>query len=148
MTVAVAVEHTFETGHRLPHIEGKCQSLHGHSWRVTVEVVAFSTDEHGMVVEFGPFKAQLRGWIDRFLDHGLMLGWQDPLAEVLTEHGKIYTFTAREGDWPTVENVAALLGGVATRTLNAVPRAAGAFVSRVDVREKHDNQASWFGAPE
>jgi 6-pyruvoyltetrahydropterin/6-carboxytetrahydropterin synthase len=145
VTAAIAVEHTFETGHRLPHIEGKCQSLHGHSWRVRVWVAAPQLDTNGMVVEFGPFKHRLREWIDRFLDHGLMLGWRDPLAEILTEHGKLYMFTDREGGWPTVENVAALLGRVAGDILAETPHAPGAFVDQVKVSETSVNSALWIG---
>lgn len=146
MTAAIAVEHTFETGHRLPHIPGKCQSLHGHSWRVSVEVTApLGQDERGMVVEFGPFKAQLREWIDTYLDHGVMLGHDDPLLPALIDAGKVYTFTAYDYDWPTVENVAVLIARVAQGVLARIPHALDAFVSRVDVHEKHDNRGSWIG---
>jgi 6-pyruvoyltetrahydropterin/6-carboxytetrahydropterin synthase len=31
---SVTIRHSFEAGHRLAHIPGKCQSLHGHSWNV------------------------------------------------------------------------------------------------------------------
>jgi 6-pyruvoyltetrahydropterin/6-carboxytetrahydropterin synthase len=140
---SIAVEHTFEAGHRLPHVPGKCQSLHGHSWRVRVDVSAPGMDERGMVVEFGPFKNQLREWIDVHLDHGLMLGHEDPLVPLLTEHGKVHVFTGYDYDWPTVENTGILLARIAQGILTTIPHARDARVSRVEVRETSVNSATW-----
>ena len=79
----VSVAHTFEAAHRLPHLPGKCVSLHGHSWRVEVTVTAPRPDRNGIVVEFGAWKKALRSWIDQHLDHGTMLGADDPLIGAL-----------------------------------------------------------------
>ncbi|MFC8465982.1 6-pyruvoyl tetrahydropterin synthase family protein [Streptomyces sp. NPDC057250] len=139
MPHAVTVKHNFETGHRLPHLPGKCQSLHGHSWwaEVTAEAPAL-TD--GLVVEFGPFKQQLRRWIDEHLDHGLMLGPDDPLLPVLAPYGmKIHQVP----DWPTVENVAALIAQVAGDSLQDLVHAAGARVTHVKISETYVNAATW-----
>ncbi|MFD8820763.1 6-pyruvoyl tetrahydropterin synthase family protein [Streptomyces sp. NPDC059605] len=136
---AVTVKHNFETGHRLPHLPGKCQSLHGHSWwaEVTVEAPALAG---GLVVEFGPFKQQLRRWIDEHLDHGLMLGPKDPLLPVLATYGmKIHQVPG----WPTVENVAALIAQVADNVLLDLVRAPEAYVAKVRVSETHVNAATW-----
>ncbi|RLU81117.1 6-pyruvoyl tetrahydrobiopterin synthase [Streptomyces griseocarneus] len=138
----VTVRHNFETAHRLPHLPGKCVSLHGHSWWVQVTVSA-PEPRAGMVVEFGPFKQALRAWIDEHLDHGVMLGPDDPLVEVLRAHDcKVYEVPG----WPTVEHVAALLAGVADQVLAALPRAPGARVTGVEVHETHVNAASWTAA--
>jgi 6-pyruvoyltetrahydropterin/6-carboxytetrahydropterin synthase len=135
---AVSIRHNFETGHRLPHLPGKCQSLHGHSWwaEVTVEAPALAG---GLVVEFGPFKQQIRRWIDEHLDHGLMLGPSDPLLPLLAQHGKVHQVPG----WPTVENVAALIARVADDALDGLVRAPGARVTRVHVSETHVNAATW-----
>ncbi|WP_309030777.1 6-pyruvoyl trahydropterin synthase family protein [Streptomyces alfalfae] len=142
MSYAVTVRHNFETGHRLPHLPGKCQSLHGHSWwaEVTVEADEMAA---GLVVEFGPLKKALREWIDTNLDHGVMLGPDDPLVPVLrAATTKVHVV---EG-WPTVENVAAMLATVATTALNTLVRAPGARVARVHVQETHVNAATWTAA--
>ncbi|MCY0957721.1 6-pyruvoyl trahydropterin synthase family protein [Streptomyces sp. H27-H5] len=139
MTHGVTVRHNFETGHRLPHLPGKCQSLHGHSWwaEVTVEAPALAS---GLVVEFGPFKHQLRRWIDEHLDHGLMLGPEDPLLPVLAPYGmKIHQVPG----WPTVENVAALLARVASDALFDLVHAPQARVTHVKISETHVNAATW-----
>ncbi|MDT0377244.1 6-carboxytetrahydropterin synthase [Streptomyces sp. DSM 42041] len=140
MTAAVAVRHNFETAHRLPHLPGKCVSLHGHSWWTEVTVMAPETED-GLVVEFGPFKAALRQWIDFRLDHGVMLGPDDPLLPVLREHDcKVYEVPG----WPTVENVAAMLAVAASSALEGLQCAPGAIVARVHVAETHVNAATWI----
>ncbi|RGD62051.1 6-carboxytetrahydropterin synthase [Kitasatospora xanthocidica] len=153
MSHAVTVRHNFETAHRLPHLAGKCENLHGHSWVVEVTVTA-PVLAAGTVVEFGAFKRALRTWIDSFLDHGAMLGASDPLAPVLAGQGsKLFRFGADDPTeqeqhaaglgWPSVEAVAELLGRVATEALHTLPRAAGAYVSHVGVSETAVNAASW-----
>ncbi|MEV0016673.1 6-pyruvoyl trahydropterin synthase family protein [Streptomyces tendae] len=140
MSHAVTVRHNFETGHRLPHLPGKCQSLHGHSWWAEIAVTAPELSAGGLVVEFGPFKKELRTWIDQHLDHGTMLGAQDPLLPLLAAHGcKTYMVDG----WPTVEAVAELLAHVAQDALQDLVRAQGAYVSRVHLQETHVNAATW-----
>jgi 6-pyruvoyltetrahydropterin/6-carboxytetrahydropterin synthase len=143
MSSTVAVRHTFETGHRLPHLLGKCQSLHGHTWQVEVEFAGFLS-QSGVIVEFGALKSDLRRWVDDELDHGLMLGSRDPLVDVLDSHGKVFVFGRTSMtlglEWPTVENVAVLLSRVATQiaTLRAVT------VRSVTVQETPTNVARWY----
>jgi 6-pyruvoyltetrahydropterin/6-carboxytetrahydropterin synthase len=153
----ITVEHSFETAHRLPHLGGKCTSLHGHSWRVAVSVIAPSLSDQATVVEFGALKAGIRQWIDAHLDHGTMLGVHDPLVEPLAAEGcKVFRFgTGRAGPagdaealaadlmWPTVEAVAVLVRRMSQGVLAAVPCAAGARVGQVFVRETHLNSATY-----
>jgi 6-pyruvoyltetrahydropterin/6-carboxytetrahydropterin synthase len=135
----ISVSHNFETAHRLPHLPGKCQSLHGHSWwcHVTVSGPELAA---GTLVEFGAFKAALRTWIDRELDHGTMLGPDDPLAPLLIAHGcKVHEVPG----WPTVENVAEMIAAVAADQLMRLVTAPGCRVTRVRVTETHVNEAAW-----
>ncbi|OXM44135.1 6-pyruvoyl trahydropterin synthase family protein [Amycolatopsis alba] len=153
----ISIEHTFETAHRLPQLPGKCTSLHGHSWRVTVSVSAPALSSDGTVVEFGALKAGVRQWIDTHLDHGTMLGIRDPLAlHLYTAGSKVFRFGAdgRESasdeerlasdlPWPTVEAVAVLLRRVSQAALVALPSAPDASIGRVLVRETHLNTATY-----
>jgi 6-pyruvoyltetrahydropterin/6-carboxytetrahydropterin synthase len=54
-------EFTFEAAHRLPRHDGKCARLHGHSWKMLVEVESpelhKSGPKSGMVMDFGDIKA-------------------------------------------------------------------------------------------
>lgn len=137
----VTVRHNFETAHRLPHLEGKCKSLHGHSWWVEVTASAPQLAAGGVLTEFGPFKAGLRKWIDEHLDHGSMLGPDDPLVPLLQAEGcKVHVVAG----WPTVENVAEMIAEQGQRVLHELVRAPYAVVSRCVVRETHVNEAAWI----
>lgn len=149
----ITVRHNFESGHRLPHLGGKCTNLHGHSWWAEISLAGLRHPTAGTVAEFGAVKATLRDWIDKHLDHGLMLGTGDPLAEVLAGYGKVYRFGAegpgrapaeayaRGLHWPTVENVAVLLGRVAEDLL--IGQGLGNQVVCVRIQETHVNAAEW-----
>lgn len=143
MTHTITVKHTFETGHRLPHLEGKCENLHGHSWAVAVEV--YGPVHEGILIEFGALKYDLRTWIDSRLDHGLMLGAADPLVPILAHYGKTFIFGEGEHTeglyWPTVENVATLLARVASSIVAEIDPACR--VSSVTVTETSVNQATY-----
>jgi 6-pyruvoyltetrahydropterin/6-carboxytetrahydropterin synthase len=104
----VTIEHTFESAHRLPHLAGKCASLHGHSWRVTVTVTAPCLSHEVTVVEFGALKTGVRNWIDTHLDHATMLGARDPLVEPLTAAGcTVFRFGAHHTATTDAELLAA-----------------------------------------
>ena len=156
-THRITVRHMFETAHRLPHLGGKCTSLHGHSWRVAVPVLATSLESTDLtIVEFGAFKAGIRRWIDTHLDHGTMLGAQDPLVDPLVAAGcKVFRFGNDRVDvteaevvaaslaWPTVEAVAVVLWRISQIVLTGLPHASGARVGRVHVRETQVNSADY-----
>lgn len=145
MSTSITVRHNFETGHRLPNLGGKCTNLHGHSWWAEVTVGCTGTPD--VVVEYGVFKRALRAWIDTHLDHGVMLGGDDPLAAILPDFGKVYVFGSTPESnglaWPTVENVAALITEAARRILAGIDRAPGAYIAAVTVHETHVNAATW-----
>jgi 6-pyruvoyltetrahydropterin/6-carboxytetrahydropterin synthase len=148
---AIAIRHNFETAHRLPHLGGRCANLHGHSWWAQVAVIGPELDD-GVLVEFGAFKARVRAWIDAHLDHGAMLGSDDPLVPaLLSANCKVYRFGAADAGeheklaydlaWPTVENVAVMLARASAVLLDGVPHAAGCQVGTVTVTETAVNEA-------
>jgi 6-pyruvoyltetrahydropterin/6-carboxytetrahydropterin synthase len=140
---AVTVKHNFETGHRLPMLPGKCQSLHGHSWWCEV-TIAGPLNSDGILVDFGALKAGIRSWVDEHLDHGLMLGARDPLLPVLEQAGKVFVFRELDGAWPTVENVAQLIGRAAGGVLSGLDAHPAVHVHACEVRETHVNSATWL----
>ncbi len=83
----VEIRHNFETAHRLSS-EGapvKCQSIHGHSWWVTIKLSGDELDERGMLIEFGAFKKAWRKFLDDEVDHHLCVVEGDPLAGAIRE---------------------------------------------------------------
>jgi len=76
-------ELTFCYGHRLVGYAGKCAHLHGHNARVILTLEAPALDAQGMVIDFQEVRERAGAWIDRVLDHRLILQDTDPLVPVL-----------------------------------------------------------------
>ena len=64
----VCRDHFFSAAHQLRGYQGKCESLHGHNWKVRICVRAETLDHLGMVVDFKELKSALLKVIDT-LDH-------------------------------------------------------------------------------
>lgn len=66
--VRVSREFTFDSAHHLHNYEGKCQSLHGHTYKLQVIMVG-RTDARGISIDFGDIKAIVNEYILDRLDH-------------------------------------------------------------------------------
>jgi 6-pyruvoyltetrahydropterin/6-carboxytetrahydropterin synthase len=64
----VSVEETFAAGHALRGYRGKCENVHGHNYKVEVQVVGAELDAIGLLVDFAEVKRLIRGIVER-LDH-------------------------------------------------------------------------------
>ena len=58
----------FASAHTLRNYPGACSRLHGHNWKVEVEVNATGLDEIGMGVDFKVIRSETKKITDR-LDH-------------------------------------------------------------------------------
>ncbi len=58
----------FAAAHLLRDYEGVCNRLHGHNWKVEVQVTATELDQVGMGMDFKVIKDATRNLIDK-LDH-------------------------------------------------------------------------------
>jgi 6-pyruvoyltetrahydropterin/6-carboxytetrahydropterin synthase len=69
-------EQSFDSAHFLADYKGKCRNIHGHRWRVIVEVQTeqLETEKQlrGMYVDFSTLKADLAEITDA-LDHALLV---------------------------------------------------------------------------
>ena len=100
-------EASFDSAHFLAGYEGKCSNIHGHRWKIIVEVskeeLSSEIQTRGMVVDFGTLKSDLRQLADQ-LDHALIIEKDSlkPLTlQALLEEGfRVITFEFR----PTAEN--------------------------------------------
>ena len=93
-------------GHRLLNHKGVCRHLHGHNAMVEIDVTSATLDAGDMVVDFADIKNALKTWIDRELDHKMILRHDDPMVEVLRAQGEpVYTIDAN----PTAERLAQLI---------------------------------------
>ena len=93
-------------GHRLLNYEGKCRHLHGHNGRVEIELSSRVLDRRGMVRDFDEIKQVVQTWIDRELDHKMLLSRRDPALPLLRRLGE--PVFVLEGN-PTAEAIAHLI---------------------------------------
>lgn len=93
-------------GHRLLDYDGICQHPHGHNAIAEIEVRALELDSRNMVCDFGDIKRIVKGWIDKELDHKMLLRADDPLVKPLQQLGEpIFLLDSN----PTVERIARLI---------------------------------------
>ncbi len=64
----IEVELSFSAAHYLRGYKGKCETLHGHNWKVKVTLTSLKLDKVGMVRDFGELKKDLKEVLDE-LDH-------------------------------------------------------------------------------
>lgn len=103
---SIKTEARFDSAHFLADYEGKCRNIHGHQWRVEVEVfrkdVDTSGQTRGMLFDFGKLKADLRSETKK-LDHSLIIEEgslkETTLAALLDEGFTVHQFPFR----PTAE---------------------------------------------
>ena len=75
-------------GHRLLDYDGICKHPHGHNAVAEIEVRTDALDTRNMVCDFSDIKRVVKGWIDRELDHKMILRRDDPLVAPLQALGE------------------------------------------------------------
>lgn len=103
-------EHSFDSAHFLSNYEGKCANIHGHRWRVEIEVQSENLVDggqlDGMVIDFGDLKRDVKDIVD-FYDHSLIIQEgtmrKETLNCLIEDKFKIIEVKFR----PTAENFAA-----------------------------------------
>jgi 6-pyruvoyltetrahydropterin/6-carboxytetrahydropterin synthase len=121
-------------GHRLLDYDGVCKHPHGHNAVVEVEIRSEQLDKRNMVADFTDIKQIVKGWIDRELDHKMILRHDDPLAKMLQSLGEpMYLLDSN----PTVERIARLIFDIS--------REKGLPVGRVTVWETPTSWATFAG---
>lgn len=112
----------FSAAHRLNNFYGKCESLHGHNWKVEVFLTGDRLDEAGLVRDFGAVKSKAR----------------EVLAEL--DHQYLNDLPAFREQNPSSENLARYL----FERLGSVLNDEAVRVSRVSVWESDTSCASYF----
>jgi 6-pyruvoyltetrahydropterin/6-carboxytetrahydropterin synthase len=156
---SIEVRHHFEAAHRLFLTSGKCENIHGHSWKVALELTGLVDSANGMVgaLDFSDVKGSFRTYLDNEFDHRLLLHREDPFAGPLI-HSFEHDLVSAKPDTgkldslpgvscfdydPTTENVARTIGVWASDEfgMNAALSAV-----RVTVHETDVNSATWMTA--
>lgn len=86
----ISKEFRFEAAHYLPHHDGKCARMHGHSWVGHVvlesEVIENTGPKQNMVMDFADIKAIIEKDVENLLDHhclNVTLPIESPTAEAV-----------------------------------------------------------------
>ncbi|MBQ4522767.1 MAG: 6-carboxytetrahydropterin synthase QueD [Lachnospiraceae bacterium] len=83
----------FDSAHFLSGYEGKCSNIHGHRWKVVIDIAANTLEEQGqtrgMLVDFSKLKKDLKKEADA-LDHAFIIEegtLKESLFNALKEEG-------------------------------------------------------------
>ncbi len=72
MVLKVCKEFVFDAAHHLPGYNGLCANLHGHQWKLEVEVIGEVDHSSGMVMDFSVLKKIVNEAVVRKFDHTLI----------------------------------------------------------------------------
>jgi 6-pyruvoyltetrahydropterin/6-carboxytetrahydropterin synthase len=67
---------------------GKCRNLHGHSVKASISIRQQKLNDQGMVCDFSEIRDCVEDYIDRQLDHNLLLHKDDPLIPMLIQNNE------------------------------------------------------------
>ncbi|MCH8326544.1 MAG: 6-carboxytetrahydropterin synthase [Bacteroidetes bacterium] len=97
----IAKEFRWEMGHRLPDHFGQCKNIHGHSYKMMVELEG-EIDSNGMIIDYYILKEIIKPIVEK-LDHSFMVNKNDGVVleflEKLNSKKVIVDFDS------TVENI-------------------------------------------
>src|SRR5262245_18179689 len=121
-------------GHRLLDYDGMCAHPHGHNAVAELEIQSDALDGRNMVMDFTDIKRAIKTWVDRELDHKMILRRDDPLVPVLQGMSEpVFVLDSN----PMAERIARLIFDVA--------REQGLPVGRVTVWETPTSWATYAG---
>jgi 6-pyruvoyltetrahydropterin/6-carboxytetrahydropterin synthase len=158
MTYRVRLEkehHVFSAAHFITFNGDVCERLHGHNYRVAVEVEG-PLDENHYVIDFIALRDELKLITDK-LDHRVLLPTGHPLIRVTTNEKEVEAvFTPDGRRWlfplgdcvllPVSNTTAELLAHhIGQRLLEAITRRTGTKPARLEIAvdENHGQWGVW-----
>jgi len=123
--------------HRLMKNEDRCFHLHGHTFRIDVEVKSEKLDSNDMVIDFSCLKEIVNVDLDRF-DHGLMINKED-FENVNKMSDRIIIFDSD----PTAEVLSKYLFEVIRKELSIWEGCEHVTLVSVTVFENEDSSATY-----
>jgi len=116
----------FSGAHRLRHLHGKCEELHGHNWKIEISVVSNRLNKEGVVIDFNILKQKMEKVL-KTLDHTFL--------------NNLPYFSGRE---PSSENIAKYIFD----RLKAELKGYHAVLKEVTAWESETSCATYFGRQE
>lgn len=89
----ITKEITFDSAHMLSNYNGKCNNLHGHTYKLQIEVEGDVNTKTCMLIDFNELKEIINRNIMRMFDHALIfsaVGYREEAEAALYEWAKKY----------------------------------------------------------
>jgi 6-pyruvoyltetrahydropterin/6-carboxytetrahydropterin synthase len=119
----ITVTSHFSGAHRLRYLQGRCEELHGHNWKVEVSVVSNRLGKEGVTIDFGVLKQKVEKVL-KPLDHHYL--------------NDLAYFSGRE---PSSENIARYIFDKLNRELNRF----SVNLKKVTAWESESSCATYYG---
>lgn len=116
------VETTFSAAHQLRGYRGSCEKLHGHNWKVNIQVVSDTLNDLDMVMDFHEIKKRANETVSA-LDHSFL--------------NELFPFTEKN---PSSENVAKWIYDSLKKKINS----GSVRLSAVTVWESETASATYY----
>ncbi len=129
----IAKEFRWEMGHRLPEHFDKCKNIHGHSYKMIVELEGDML-ENGMVMDYYDLKKIIKPIIEN-LDHAFMVYKED--SEIIEFLEKMKSKKVIVNFQSTVENICKYI----LREIQIVDIPSNVREAKVRVYETYDDYA-------
>lgn len=139
---SLITEMTFDAAHRLSNYEGKCKRIHGHTYRVIVEVSGNELNKWGAIMDFGDLKKIMNDHIDAIYDHKLLLFTDDPINQQISKALPIDDWICWMNSNTTAENIAKEIYTELKVVLKTLTKSS-ISVNKVTVFETPKNGASY-----
>ncbi len=129
----IAKEFRWEMGHRLPEHFDKCRNIHGHSYRMLIELEG-ELQNNGMVMDYYDLKKVIKPVIEN-LDHAFLVYIED--KEIIEFLDKMKSKKVVVDFQSTVENICKYF----LREIKKIDFPANVRQVKVRVYETHDDYA-------
>lgn len=139
----ITKEFHFESAHCLNFSKGKCDNLHGHSYKLFVSVGCEKLDENGIIIDFADIKKIVEDAIISEFDHACILNknsknkFEIELQKLLIKHNKKTILLEVN---PTAEEMAKIFYGIISLLLDKNHK-----LIEVKLYETAENMATFNG---
>ncbi|OGK21963.1 6-carboxytetrahydropterin synthase QueD [Candidatus Roizmanbacteria bacterium RIFCSPHIGHO2_01_FULL_39_8] len=124
MTITKIIE--FDMGHRIPNHKSQCRNLHGHRYKLELNIEGevqkeVGRSEEGMVFDFIDVKTLLMNEVHSKCDHAFMFYEKDPVLAVFAKKNKSLKFVSVPFI-PTAENISDWIFNILSKKIEIISK--------------------------
>lgn len=143
--IRLTKEFNFEMAHALLNYDGACKHIHGHSYKLSVTVLARpnidkSSPKLGMVMDFGDLKTIVNRLIVKPLDHAFVINSDTP-EEFYNVDSQLFQRLVKVDYQPTCEN---MVIDFSEKIMSNLPD--GIELFSIKLHETATSFAEWFAS--